>query len=321
MLQTNDPAIPTIEYNVACQGEVNTPPEAVQPSEFYDIPSQMEGMAVSRDGSQVLAGQYNEGILHIYSRNKSTGALSGVSTLSVDNMDQIYGVQYSRDNRHVYYTSQSGDGVVVLTRQSNGDLSNTQVITSGTRYLCPINNQVLGQCPIGTMNGARGIAISPDDKYVYVTGYADGSLTVLRRNTSTGRLSFLQAITRSIGGVNVLGGGVRVTTSPDGDYVYVAAYAEDTLAVFKRNDTGRLNLIAAYKDNTPGFSYLDGPTDVLISPDGNYAYVAARRDNALSVYARSSADGQLTFASVIPDVEGAWGLGMTHDNGGKNPGK
>ena len=41
--------------------------------------------------------------------------------------------------------------------------------------------------------------------------------------------------------------------------------------------------------------------DVALSPDGRYAYVAARSDNAVSVFSRNLQTGRLTFVQNIAD--------------------
>ena len=106
----------------------------------------------------------------------------------------------------------------------------------------------------------------------------------LQRDLTTGLLFYTQTITRAIGGVNVLGGAMRVSTSPDGAHVYVAAYGDNTVAVFQRDATGRLGFQAAYKNGSGGLTQLVNPTDLAVSPDGNFVYVAAYGSSALNIF-------------------------------------
>ncbi len=312
VLTTDDPLAPKINYDSACEGAVAWPPEALQPGVFTSTPSHIAGIAISPEGNQVLAGDYDDQLVRVFSRNATTGALSASALIGSAGMTQIYGIQFSHDGQNVYYTSQAGDGVVNFSRNGTS-LSFAQVLTTGTRYLCGY----IQFCSIGSMNGARGVAVSPDDKFVYVSGYTDGSLTVFNRNLSSGLLSFAQAITRTIAGVNVLGGAARISVSPDGAHVYVTAAADDTLAVFKRTSSGRLSLVASYKDGVGGMNYLNGPQDVTVSPDANFVYVTSNADSAINVFTRSTGDGQLSLSSVITGVISAYGIATTHDNDGK----
>src|SRR4029079_3762436 len=70
-LTSNDPLNPVINYNIACEGAVNWPAETLQPDAFYSHSSPLEGIAISPEGTQVLAGRYNDNVVRIYSRNQS----------------------------------------------------------------------------------------------------------------------------------------------------------------------------------------------------------------------------------------------------------
>jgi DNA-binding beta-propeller fold protein YncE len=313
---TSNPLQPVVQYNLACEGQVTSPPEALSPAITYTTGSTMEGVAVSPDGSEVLAGQYADNTLRVYTRNPATGLLtpSGYDA-AWPRMSAIYGVQYSHDGKNVYYTSAAGNGIVVGERSGPG-LNLTQVITAGTTYVCYIP-PFLTVCPVGSMYGARGLAVSPDDQYVYVAGAADGTLTVFQRDRASGQLSYIQTLTHTIGGVNALGGASRVATSPDGNDVYVAATGDNAVSVFQRTGTGQLGLRAVYPNGSGGLTDLNTPTDVALSPDGNYVYVPAYGSNALNIFSRSSADGGLSLSSVVTGVTGVWGVAVTGDDAGR----
>jgi 6-phosphogluconolactonase (cycloisomerase 2 family) len=42
------------------------------------------------------------------------------------------------------------------------------------------------------LDGAIAVALSPDDKYVYVASTRDDALVVFSRDTTTGQLTFLE---------------------------------------------------------------------------------------------------------------------------------
>ena len=228
-------------------------------------------------------------------------------------MSQVYDIRYTRNGKNVYYSSDAGNGVVVLSR-SGASLTEVQVVTQAGTYLC--GPAIF--CPINRMGGARGIALSPDDQYLYVTGFDDSTLTVWRRNMANGLLTYTQSFTQTIEGVNVLGGAARVAVSPDGAHIYVAANTEDTVAVFQRQSDGQLVFQTVYRDGTGGFDGLNGPQDLAISPDGQYLYVAAEDESALNVFNRGSADGGLTVSQIITaGVVDPWSVAVSRDDAGE----
>jgi len=319
IITTNDPNRPEIAYDLGCEGLVLSPPETLQPANFYATGSaEMVGIAVSPDGTTVLAGAADDHLLRVYARDATTGQLSLFASTGTAALSEIYDIKFSHDGQNVYYTSNAGDGLVVMER--NGVLlQQTQVITRGTTYLCGINPFVF--CPFNAMDGARSVAVSPDDQYVYVGGFTDNTLTTFRRNLSTGLLSRVQTLTRTVDGLPVLGQAQRIAVSPDNAHIYVAAQS-DGLSVFQRGADGRLSLQAVYSDTMPGLSTMTLPADVVVSPDGNFVYVTAWWDNSLHLFQRSPADGKLTLVDVVPGlqapgVQAAYGLAVTQEPEGE----
>jgi 6-phosphogluconolactonase (cycloisomerase 2 family) len=315
-ITTSDPNHPLIDYPLACLGLVDSPPESLNAAAFANIaPASIRDVAISPEGANLLAGGDPDNDVRIFTRNALTGGLSYFGSYAGEpGMTDIFSIEYSHDGQKVYYTSRDGDGIVMLNR-SGSFLTHDQVMTRTSTYVCGPPSLF---CPINAMDGAKGLAVSPDDEYVYVAGYTDHTLTVLRRSFSTDSLRFTQRITRTAGtGVNVLGGATRIAVSPDGQHVYVVAETDDTLAVFQRMVNGHLSFQGAYKDGDPGLSDLNWPADVAVSPDGNFVYLTANQDHAINVFRRDSADGLLTLSSVVSDVVDAWGVALTSDPAGE----
>src|SRR5207249_4718016 len=96
-----------------------------------------------------------------------------------------------------------------------------------------LENGVGGLAGLG---GARGLAVSPDGKNVYVASEADDALVNFSRNAAGGLL-FAEMRKDGTNGVDGLAGASAVTVSPDGAYVYVAGTADDAIAIFSRSAT------------------------------------------------------------------------------------
>ena len=103
----------------------------------------------------------------------------------------------------------------------------------------------------------------------------------------------------------------QVIVSPDGTRVYVAASDSDALVVYGRDRvTGDLTFIEslanlrmdAFENTITG---LDGASNVIVSADGRYVYVASELDRTIALFVRHEGDNRLTFiSSTVLDVAG-----------------
>lgn len=102
-----------------------------------------------------------------------------------------------------------------------------------------------------------------------------------------------------------------LAVSADGRHVYAASDAGDALLLFQRLEaSGELAFVTHYDTATAGFAgaRLDGPDDLLLSPDGAHLYVASRESDAIAVLARDDASGVLTLLGHVDAGTGASGL-------------
>jgi len=318
-ITTDDPISPELTYDISCEGVAPPSPEAlVAVASYSELPNQrIMGMALSPDGQQLVAGHWDGEELAIYGISTPAGGLlSFKGKFSAPGMNTITGIRYTSDGKQLYYSSMGGNGVVGVNRDSNGNLTLIESITSATTYLCGVNPDKF--CPIGSMGGARALDISPDDQNLYVTGINDNSLTVLTRNPNDGKLSFTQQFTELIDGANILTGPFGVLVSPDGKNVYVAGMNSNTLVVFSRNsETGRLRYLTHYTDESGGVTGLSRPVEIAISPDGNFVYVAGRDDDAVQIFRRNNTDGYLTPVEAVPVGDAPYHLLVSNDPAGE----
>ena len=156
----------------------------------------------------------------------------------------------------------------------------------------------------------RGLRLSQDGKYAYVTAKSDNAVSWFERNASTGALIYLGMLKDGIGGVDGLAKAHDLSLSPDGANVYVAANADHSIGWFERNATsGALTYGGMLKDGVGGVDGLNSARDVAVSPDGKHAYVTAYQDHSVSWFERNATTGALTYGGVLKDgVGGADGL-------------
>lgn len=169
-----------------------------------------------------------------------------------------------------------------------------------------------GDPGLDNMRGLYSVAVSPDQRSVYVAGSLDNGLTVFSQNSFSGALTFVESWVDGMGGVTSLAAVRGVAISPDGLFVYTAALTDSAVTVFSRNpNTGQLTFVQAIFDLDTGGSFdgLGGAMDLTISPDGLHLYAAARSDDAVVAFSRNTMMGTLALISVYSNNSGP-GFGM-----------
>ena len=219
---------------------------------------------------------------------------------------QAVSVAVSPDGGHVYVAAGTGDALVAFSRDAGtGELTQIQTVLDNT-------DGVDGLDTVGS------VTVSPDGVHVYTASTRDSAVAAFSRNPGTGLLTFVEAEFEGVGGVQGLEAAHMVTVSPDGAHVYVASPGDTggmppvpgRVSVFERDpSTGELTFVEAVTDDMDGVVGLGGVVSVVISPDGAHAYTTAFQDDALAVFERNAATGELSFVEVQLDgVGGVDGL-------------
>jgi YVTN family beta-propeller protein len=113
----------------------------------------------------------------------------------------------------------------------------------------------------------NGVAVTPNGSFVYVTNYADGTVSVIATSSNT----VVATVT-----VGSSPNGVAVT--PNGSFVYVTNYFDGTVSVIATSS----NTVVATV--TVGSS----PIGVAVTPNGSFVYVTNISPGTVSVIATSS---------------------------------
>ncbi|MEE8450566.1 MAG: beta-propeller fold lactonase family protein [Thermoguttaceae bacterium] len=241
-------------------------------------------------------------------RTFPSGELSFVQMLrdrvgGVDGLDGAYSVTVSPDGKHVYAASGRDDAVAVFSRDgATGQLNFVQMLRNG-----------LGG--VDGLDGAYSVTVSPDGNHVYTASYDDDAVAVFSRDGATGQLIFLQAIHGGLDGAS------SVTVSPDGKHVYVTSSRSNAVMVFGRDGaTGQMSFVQRLRDGQGGVDGLDAARSVTVSPDGKHVYVASDHDDAVAVFSRDGATGQLKFVQMarngqggVDGLDSAWSVTVSPD--------
>jgi Ca2+-binding RTX toxin-like protein len=181
------------------------------------------------------------------------------------------------------------------------------------------------------------VAVSPDNRSVYVGSFNDNAIVRFDRNTTTGALTNPSCIKDGAAGecgaaaegLNIVS---SVAVSSDGRSVYAVGSGDDSLAGFKRDPaTGALSNPFCVRDAAAGpcgaaAEGLDSAFRVAASADNRSVYVAATGDDAIVRFNRNAATGALSGPSCIKDaaagecasfaqgLNGAVGVAVSADN-------
>ncbi len=102
-----------------------------------------------------------------------------------------------------------------------------------------------------------------------------------------------------------LAGVTSVAISPDGRFLYSAAFFQGAVSTFQRNpETGEL-----VQDDVITAPNLNAAVSIDLSRDGSHAVVSAFRANAITLFSRDAQTGRLTQRDAVSEGEnGAKGL-------------
>jgi 6-phosphogluconolactonase (cycloisomerase 2 family) len=142
-----------------------------------------------------------------------------------------------------------------------------------------------------------GMALSPDEKFLYIATYYSNTIECYSRNEMTGVLTFSHR-TEINPNNNWFLYPTRLRMDKTGQNLYVVS--DNSLSVFTRNiQSGALEFRQMLTDEKGNITELAGISDVDISPDGKFAYVASGGDSSVSWYQRDAATGMLTFSGML----------------------
>ena len=292
-----DNALVVFSRNTAT-GRLSFVQKYVDDTNGFDGLSGGTAVMVSPDGMTVFVAGSDEDAIGIFTRNPMDGTLSFVNTIT-DGSGGVSGMEYpialliSPDGENMYTTSFSNGALVSFDlNMTSGSLSYMATTSSG-------NSDFVG------LTGAEDIAVSADNKHLYVAGNTDDGVVVLERDLSTGQLSFVEVVLDNQNGINTLNGVNGVSVSPDGKSVYVTAFWEHAVTVFDRDaTTGKLTFREMHRDGISGVDGLNGSNNVRVSADGKNVYASSFWEHGMAVFSRDTNTGALTFLQTLKNGQG-----------------
>jgi 6-phosphogluconolactonase (cycloisomerase 2 family) len=239
-------------------------------------------ISISPDGAHIYTSSIGEDTVAVFARDAGTGLLTFVEAQQAGGaLVSAHGHVLSPDGAHLYVTGLFTESVAVLARD---------VATGALTLLETVHDGVNGVTGINT---PRGITISPDGAFVYISSLLDSSVAIFARDPATGSLSFSDVVTDGVGDVTGLLRGTAVNMGPNGRRVYVSSFANNSLLIFGRNpDTGGLTQIGLETLGEGGVDGMEGPLIAVPTRDGS-VYTLGFFGNSVAVF-------NLTAVAAVP---------------------
>lgn len=281
-------------------------------------------VAVAPDGRHALITNYGQQLPGNTLTLIDVSAAKVLKTISLGSYQRPHGIQWLEPDR-VLVTAEANQALLQLTVSSGAikaittgqqvshmvaatpDGKRAFVANIGSGSVSAIDlasGSLLGN--IATGNGAEGVAVTPDGKQVWVTNRDADTISILDAKS----LALLATI--ACGKFPI-----RVQISPDGHHALVSNAKSAELAVFdvaSRKEQHRIRFTDSAKTDREGrmfdSSFASGsvPIGILISPEGDRAYVAHANADQISVvdFRQGNVIGKLT-AGKEPDGLG-WSM-------------
>lgn len=231
-----------------------------------DEPSQL---VVGPDDLSVYVVTGDDAVV-AFSREPATGALTFVEA-ELDTVQRALrtpmGPVATADGAFVYVPSVSDDGVSLFAREEAGALG----------FVADIQNGDPGVTHASALDGPHSVALSADERFLYVATHLAQTLAWFERDAATGLLAFAGAVTHD----EPLD---RLAFAPGGRQMFATTLYEDEIAVFPVDPASGIVGAATevVAEGVGGVTGINNLTDLAIAPDGRFAYV-------------SSGDGLATF--------------------------
>jgi DNA-binding beta-propeller fold protein YncE len=269
------------------------------PTEAIDGPA---SITISADGTSVYVASENAGgAVDELQRNTSNGALSFEGCIGSGGCTPISGtpealrlafaVAISPEGKNVYVSGQ-GASISTFARNAADGLLTFQGCVGN-------DNECVQPNPLA-INEPTSLAISPDGADVYAGNFANDTVDVLARNTSTGALTFSGCNGALVGEPGACTempkgnpeGPLSVAISPDGADLYVSA--DQGVYEYSRGPGGAL-AFAGCTGSQPGVCTATVPEEALsftvslaLSPNGASLYAGAEVAKDLDVFGRET---------------------------------
>ena len=190
----------------------------------------------------------------------------------ISGLDRPLSLATSPDGRHLY-SANFGTGTAGHVTSFAIDPSEPNVL----RFVGGLSHGDV--TPNGTiaLNGARGVAVSPDGAHVYVAAFDDDLVAIFSRDAQSGALEYVGDAEGS--GAAALDGAVGVAARIDGSGVLANGFLGSAVSHWTRSADTLVDL------SSQSIADTDGAVGLAVHPNGRHFFLAALNANRLAAYA------------------------------------
>jgi DNA-binding beta-propeller fold protein YncE len=283
---------------------------------------------VTADGRHAYVAAYGSDAVVEFERDSTTGLLSPIGCISDDGNDRVCASGNALRGATALAASPDGKQVYVAAEESNAVLTFSRDVTTGilTQRGCIMQDAPRrGSCTPGKgLDSPNALALSPDGRTLYATGYGSNAVAVFVRNQANGALKWLGCESEvyrdeetgeeekdGCGHTRPLSSPTGIALSPDGNHLYVSV--ESGITVLDRDpQAGTLTTSGCLtyrdyfdEDVTKACQLAIGiaePSDVAASSDGRNLYVTSWGSDAITVLAPGPSLSAPRFAAGVLSV-------------------
>ncbi len=269
-------------------------------------------------GSDAIAILRSDPITGLLSQDAGpAGCVGGGSDAPADcapvsGLDRPSGIAMTPDGGAVFVASTIAGTLTVFARDAGtGALS-----PAGCFQDAATTAPIAGCTPVAGLDGAVGVAVTPDGRSIYVAAEDASAIVLFARDPASGALTPAGCLahratgsTASCTEVGSLSAVRSLAASADGMSLYAASPSSNAVVAFARDPGGGLTKVGclsgddgAGQDPACGAATALGyAQQVAVSPDGRFVYVNATDSAALVAFTRDAATSGLT---QVPPPEG-----------------
>jgi len=254
------------------------------------------------DGGVLYTTNEQNGAVASLTVSLNDGSLNFVNRVSSSGVSPTYITTAPSGNYVLAANYGTGSDVVIATNKNNGILGRITDLA-----------QHNGSGPVpGRQDGphAHQIIFDPSGKFAYSPDLGADKIYQYRFTEADGKLvSLAEPFVSSDPG----DGPRHLAFHPNGKYAYLACELGSVVIAFKTNNAnGELIRFQRVPTLVPPQA-ANYPAEIIIYPNGKFAYVSNRGNNSISIFKISEIDGTLTLMDVH-SVMGAYPRGMVLDS-------
>ena len=250
---------------------------------------------ISPNGAQVYVVCSNSDSIVVFDRNATNGQLN-LTQVVKDNVGGVSGLNGARE----MVGSDDGEWVFAVASFDDAETIFKRDTVTGQLSFRGLNESGAADSPYGITMASNGID-------VYVASSKNDSIITYKFNEVDFSLSVNQKLRNGVDGQGL--DSVRcVVLSPDGNFLYAAGRTSDAVSCWSRAADGTLTFVAVYTDTGKGgtIQNLNSPQNLCMSNDGSTLWASAYSSDAVVVFSRDAANGELL--QIESEVDGDNGV-------------